>query len=159
MNTYSNCAFIAMALGLAACSDNSESNPAKPSPTASQPSQVASQPKNELKTADIPVAYIPPIVVPDFLSMYHNNGNCKSSYVGPEGRFDINGDGSCTWRKGNTTVTINKNGSATLHGERGLLTIKPDGSGTWQRRGGNAPNTSKTLAKEQVRWAALFRLR
>ena len=69
MNIYSNCAYIAMALGLAACSDNSESNPAKPSPTASQPSQVASQPKNELKTSDIPVAYIPPIVVPDFLSM------------------------------------------------------------------------------------------
>ena len=69
MNIYSNCAYIAMALGLAACSDNSESNPAKPSPTASQPSQVASQPKNELKTADIPVAYIPPIVVPDFLSI------------------------------------------------------------------------------------------
>ena len=69
MNIYSNCSFIVMALGLAACSDNSESNPAKPSPTASQPSQVASQPKNELKTADIPVAYIPPIVVPDFLSM------------------------------------------------------------------------------------------
>ena len=40
--------------------------------------------------------------------------------------------------KGNTTVTIHKNGFATLHDDRGLLTIKPDGSGTWQRRGGNA---------------------
>ena len=193
MNTYSNCAFIAMALGLAACSDNSESNPDKPSPTASQPSQVASQPKNELKNADIPVAYIPPIVVPDFLSItpqqwqlqkplpaalnpssgiqvkpapckdsktdanntttqviktdqgtllidegngglfssdqltislnddgtgvlvaklddetsftVYGNNNGKGSYVGPEGRFDINGNGSGTWHKGSTTVT------------------------------------------------------
>ena len=226
MNIYSNCAFIALALGLAACSDNSESNPAKPSPATSQSSQAASQPKNELKNADIPVAYIPPIVVPDFLSMtpqqwqlqkllpaalnpssgiqvkpapckdakpdansaetqviktdqgtllvgegngglfssdqltislnddgtgvlvaklddqtsftVYGSNNGKGSYVGPEGRFDINGDGSGTWRKGSTTVTINKNGSATLHDDRGLLTIKPDGSGTWQRNGGNA---------------------
>ena len=36
--------------------------------------------------------------------------------------------------KGNTTVTIHKNGSATLHDDRSLLTIKPDGSGTWQCR-------------------------
>ena len=68
----------------------------------------------------------------------YGSNNGKGSYVGPEGRFDINGDGSGTWRKGSTTVTINKNGSATLHDERGLLTIKPDGSGTWQRNGGNA---------------------
>ena len=40
--------------------------------------------------------------------------------------------------KGNTTVTIHKNGFATLHDDRGLLTIKPDGSVNWQRRGGNA---------------------
>ena len=66
MNIHSHCAFIAIALGLAACSDSSESHHATPSPTASQPSQAANQPKNELKNADIPVAYIPPIVVPDF---------------------------------------------------------------------------------------------
>ena len=69
MNIHSHCAFIAIALGLAACSDSSESHHATPKPTASQPSQAASQPKNELKNADIPVAYIPSIVVPDFLSM------------------------------------------------------------------------------------------
>ena len=226
MNIHFNCVFLAIILGLAACSDSSESNHTTPSPTTSQPSQVASQPKNELKTADIAVAYIPPIIVPDFLSMtpqqwqlqkllpasfnpssgiqvkpapckdpktnansaatqviktdqgtlligegsgglfssdqltislnddgtgvlvaklddgtsftVYGSNNGKGSYVGPEGRFDINGDGSGTWRKGSTTATINKNGSATLHDERGLLTIKPDGSGTWQRRGGNA---------------------
>ena len=226
MNIHSHCAFIAIALGLAACSDSSESHHATPSQKTSNPSQAASQPKNQLKNADIPVAYIPPIVVPDFLSMtpqqwqlqkrlpaslnpssgiqvkplacqspktdanntttqviktdqgtllvdegngglfssdqltvslnddgtgvlvaklddqtsftVYGSNNGKGSYVGPEGRFDINGDGSGTWRKGSTTVSINKNGSATLHDERGLLTIKPDGSGTWQRNGGNA---------------------
>ena len=69
MNIHSNCVFITIALGLAACSDTTESNHTTPSPTTSQSSQVASQPKNELKTADLPVAYIPPIAVPDFLSM------------------------------------------------------------------------------------------
>ena len=68
----------------------------------------------------------------------YGSNNDKGSHVGPEVRFDINGDGSGTWHKGNTTVTIHKNGSATLHDDHGLLTIKPDGSGTWQRRGGNA---------------------
>ena len=68
----------------------------------------------------------------------YGSNNDKGSHVGPEVRFDINGDGSGTWHKGNTTVIIHKNGSATLHDDRGLLTIKPDGSGTWQRRGGNA---------------------
>ena len=67
----------------------------------------------------------------------YGSNNGKGSHVGPEGRFDINGDGSGTWHKGNTTVTIHKNGSATLHDDRGLLTIKPDGSVNWQRRGGN----------------------
>ena len=38
----------------------------------------------------------------------YGSNNDKGSYVGPEGRFDINGDGSGTWHKGNTTVTINK---------------------------------------------------
>ena len=38
----------------------------------------------------------------------YGSNNGKGSYVGPEGRFDINGDGSGTWHKGNTTVTINK---------------------------------------------------
>lgn len=42
----------------------------------------------------------------------YGSNNDKGSHVGPEGRFDINGDGSGTWRKGNTIVTIHKNGSA-----------------------------------------------
>ena len=60
--------------------------------------------------------------------------------------------------KGNTTVTIHKNGFATLHDDRGLLTIKPDGSVNWQRRGGNVEYI-ENFAMEQVCWAALIRLR
>ena len=88
----------------------------------------------------------------------YGSNNGKGSYVGLEGRFDINDDGSGTWRKGNTTVTIHKNGSATLHDDRGLLTIKPDGSVNWQRRGGNVEYI-ENFAMEQVCWAALIRLK
>ena len=47
MNIYSHCAFIA--LGLAACSDSSESNPAKPSPTAN-PHLLQASPRMSSKT-------------------------------------------------------------------------------------------------------------
>ena len=60
--------------------------------------------------------------------------------------------------KGNTTVTIHKNGSATLHDDHGLLTIKPDGSFNWQRRGGNVEYI-ENFVMEQVCWAALIRLK
>ena len=60
--------------------------------------------------------------------------------------------------KGNTTVTIHKNGSATLHDDHGLLTIKPDGSFNWQRRGGNVEYI-ENFVMEQVCWAASIRLK
>ena len=42
----------------------------------------------------------------------YGSNNDKGSHIGPEVLFDINGDGSGTWRKGNTTVIMHKNGSA-----------------------------------------------
>ena len=60
--------------------------------------------------------------------------------------------------KGNTTVTIHKNGFATLHDDRGLLTIKPDGSVNWQRRGGNVEYI-ENFVMERVGWAASIRLK
>ena len=88
----------------------------------------------------------------------YGSNNDKGSHVGPEGRFDINGDGSGTWRKGNTTVIIHKNGSATLHDDRSLLTIKPDGSGTWQRRSGNVEYI-ENFDDGTGGWAASIRLK
>ena len=88
----------------------------------------------------------------------YGSNNGKGSHVEPKGRFDINGDGSGTWRKGNTTVIIHKNGSATLHDDHGLLTIKPDGSVNWQRHDGNAEYI-ENFVMEQVGWAASIRLK
>ena len=49
MNIYSHCAFIAFALSLAACSDSSEFNPAKPNPTAN-PHLLQANPRMSSKT-------------------------------------------------------------------------------------------------------------
>lgn len=59
----------------------------------------------------------------------------SGSYIGPEGRFDVYGNGSGVWRNGDSSISISKNGDAEMRNKHEKVYIYANGRGSWERDG------------------------